>query len=319
LIDPFTDSDDRFLATSLQALRSDDDALLNLGWADLLPYLDHDLEARLAVFALFRAQGRQAVATGALATLMAHPYSSILDLDGTPVAATINLMSSRRGEQTVVIGRPEYGKVLIDRPGQGIGLVDVEAAQFQPIDMPGRLELYRVDIDLADWPNPNPDSQVAAARARSLFLGRIALACDMLGAAESALAIAVEYAGNREQFGQPIGRFQAVRHLLAAARVDCAAVQAVTEQAIDLDRHLPPSYDKIVKAVAGRNSRRVCERALQVLGGIGFTAEHPHHHFHSRVLSLDALLGTSTSLAHDLAVECRTSRTTGSLLTALAR
>jgi Acyl-CoA dehydrogenase, C-terminal domain len=317
-MDPFTDSEDHFLATSRRALASGKDALLNLGWADLLPYLEQDLEARRAVFALFRAQGRQPAATSALATLMAHPYSSIIDLEGTPIAASIDLVSARRGEETVVVGRPEYGKLLIDRPGQGVWLAEVEAVRFRPVDVPGRLGLYRVDVDLEGRPEPIPDSEIAAARARSLFLGRVALAFDLLGAAEAALAIAVEYASDRVQFGQPIGRFQAVRHLLAAARVDCAAVQAVTEQAIVQDGRLPPSYDKIVKAVAGRNGRRVCEQTLQVLGGIGFTAEHPHHHFHSRVLTLDALLGTSTSLAHDLAIECRTAGTPASLLIPLA-
>ena len=58
--------------------------------------------------------------------------------------------------------------------------------------------------------------------------------------------------------------------------------------------------DEVVKALAGRNGRRACDRALQAFGGIGFTAEHEHHHFHSRVLLLDALLGSSAELTHDL-------------------
>lgn len=61
----------------------------------------------------------------------------------------------------------------------------------------------------------------------------------------------------------------------------------------------------MVKALAGRNGRRACERALQVLGGIGFTAEHGHHHLHSRVLALDALLGTSAQLTDGLGARVR--------------
>ena len=68
--------------------------------------------------------------------------------------------------------------------------------------------------------------------------------------------------------------------------------------AFDLDA--PQHFDEIAKALAGRNGRRVCERSLQVLGGIGFTAEQDHHHFHSRVLALDSVLGTSAELARGL-------------------
>jgi alkylation response protein AidB-like acyl-CoA dehydrogenase len=114
------------------------------------------------------------------------------------------------------------------------------------------------------------------------------------------LALAVEHAQAREQFGQPIATFQAVRHLLAWATTDCTALERVAAEAVVLDEAAPQRYGDIAKALAGRNGRRACERALQVLGAIGFTAEHTHHHFHSRVLALDSLLGTSADLTHDL-------------------
>ena len=114
------------------------------------------------------------------------------------------------------------------------------------------------------------------------------------------MALAVDYAGTRIQFGEPIGKFQAVRHILAWARTDRAAIEAVALSARDLDVHAPPRFDEIVKALAGRNGRRACERALQVFGAIGFTAEHEHHHFHSRVLALDSILGSSADLTHGL-------------------
>jgi hypothetical protein len=47
-------------------------------------------------------------------------------------------------------------------------------------------------------------------------------------------------------------------------------------------------------------AKALARRALQVFGGIGFTAEHDHHHHHGRVLALDALLGTSAELTHGL-------------------
>ena len=73
-----------------------------------------------------------------------------------------------------------------------------------------------------------------------------------------------------------------------------------------LDASAPPRYGEVAKALAGRNGRKACERSLQVLGGIGFTTEHEHHHHHSRVLALDALLGTSAGLTRQLGAWLRT-------------
>jgi len=110
-----------------------------------------------------------------------------------------------------------------------------------------------------------------------------------------------------------------VRHLLAWARTDCGAVLELSRQAALLDTAAPPRLDEIAKALAGRNGRRVCERALQVLGGIGFTAEQGHHHFHSRVLALDAVLGSSAELVRGLGAWLRESRTDPELPRALLR
>jgi alkylation response protein AidB-like acyl-CoA dehydrogenase len=166
--------------------------------------------------------------------------------------------------------------------------------------VPGHLSLHEAEVGDGRWPVAIGEADAARARARSVFLGRVAIGLEVLGAAEGALALAVEHARAREQFGQPIAAFQAVRHLLAWATSDCTAVERVVTEAVVLDAAAPSKYGDITKALAGRNGRRVCERALQVLGAIGFTAEHGHHHFHSRVLALDALLGTSAALTREL-------------------
>ncbi len=137
---------------------------------------------------------------------------------------------------------------------------------------------------------------------------RVAAAYEILGAAEGAFALAIDHANGRFQFGQPIGAFQAVRHLLAWAVTDTRAIESVTDLARELDAAAPPRYDEIVKVLAGRNGRRACERSLQVLGAIGFTAELDHHHFHSRVLTLDAVAGTSAELAAALGAWVRAER-----------
>ncbi|MCL9796184.1 acyl-CoA dehydrogenase family protein, partial [Frankia sp. AgKG'84/4] len=212
----------------------------------------------------------------------------------------------RRGERQVVLGDVTGAALLVDRPGHGAVVVGADEIELAPVTVPGQLVVHEVVTDLAGAPATVEESQAGPARARARSLGRLALALEILGAAEGTLTLAVAHAATREQFGKPIGTFQAVRHLLAWAQTDCVALESVTTVAIGLDEDsAPPRHDEIVKALAGRNGRRICERTLQVLGAIGFTSEHSHHHFHSRVLALDALLGSSTELTYALGAWAR--------------
>ncbi|ONH58163.1 acyl-CoA dehydrogenase [Frankia sp. CcI49] len=286
------------------------DPLRELGWFDLLPELA-DRDARVAALTLFRAQGRELAGTRALGALLAQPFLAAAGLPPDAAVATISRTSARRGERLMVVGdvADPAGAIgmagtalLIDRPGHGAAVVPAEEVELWPVAVSGRLELHEVIHGPERWVPTVDEEHAAVARVRARFLGRLAAALEILGAAEGALALAVAYARTREQFGRPIGTFQAVRHLLAWAQTDCVALEKVTTAAAALDgvEAAPPRHDEVVKALAGRNGRRVCERALQVLGGIGFTSEHTHHHFHSRVLALDALLGTSAELTHGL-------------------
>jgi len=279
-----------------------------LGVWDLLPELG-DREARTALFAVFRAHGREFGGSAALGCLMSHPYLEPGAHRPGSVAAVIPRRSARRGDIPLLVGDPSVEHLLIDEPGRGAFVLSIGEVELQPVMVPGRLGLHEVRFDPEARSAILPEDRARHARQRSTFLGRVAVAFEILGAAEGALDMAIEHARTREQFGQPIGTFQAVRHLLAWARTDWAAAHDVARQASALDTAAPPRFDEITKALAGRNGRRICERALQVLGGIGFTSEQDHHHFHSRALALDAVLGTSTRLARELGAWLRASRT----------
>jgi hypothetical protein len=301
------DAEQEYLHAAVGALGAGDAAaaLETLGWWDLLAHLD-DPDVRTAAFAYFRAEGRRLATSPALGGLLAQPYLPGTDLAPGTVVATISRTSPRRGAVHLLVGEPGGRRLLVDGPGHGPVIFAPDAVELRPVDLPGRLALHEVDVD---WSRGAPilrDDEAVAARARSTRLGRVAVALGMLGAAEGAVDLAIDHARDREQFGQPIGRFQAVRHLLAWARTDCVAVDTVLRQAVTLDVAAPPHLDEIAKAIAGRNGRRACERALQVLGGIGFTAEHAHHHHHGRVLALDGLLGTSAELTAAIGSRFRT-------------
>lgn len=302
-----TEIEDEYVAVAAQAVRTSGGAaaLDALGWWDLLADLD-DPGSRAAVFALFRAQGRELAGSAALGGLLAQPYLAGTGLAPGAVVSTVWRRSPRRGLVHVVVGDLDGRRLLVDRPGHGAFVADVDAVELRPIDVPGRLVLHEVAIDWSNATRALNEAAAAPARQRRDFLGRVATALEILGAAEAAVALAIEHAVAREQFGQAIGRFQAVRHLLAWARTDCVAVDAVATKAVALDTSAPPRFDEVLKAIAGRNGQRACQRALQVLGGIGFTAEHDHHQHHGRVLALDALLGTSTTLTSELGAWLRT-------------
>ena len=296
----------QFVRTARDVLRADPSAtaLTTLDWWSLLDQLD-DREARVAAFALFRAHGRELATTPALGALVAAPYLAALGAEAGSAVAAISsaaLHGPASDGALLVVGDVSGRRLLVDRPSSGVSIVEPEDAILHPLDLPGRLQLAVLDtrsrgvaVDPAD---------LALVRRRSTALGRIALADEMLGAAEGAVALAVAYAGVREQFGEPIGRFQAVRHLLAWAHTDCVAIAAVVRRAVllgDAGDEIDTGSDSVIaKALAGRNGRVACERAMQVLGGIAFTAEHDHHHHHSRVLALDGLLGTSADLTLQL-------------------
>ncbi|MDG2029145.1 MAG: acyl-CoA dehydrogenase family protein [Acidimicrobiales bacterium] len=279
--------------------------LTELGWADILAGLG-DPDAFAAAFAIARAQGRALTHSTALGSLAAQPYLEATDLNPGRVVAAIARESRLASRVDVLIGDSIGCLVLVDRPGEGAILVDTDALTLLPIDLPGRLVAHQVSFDGDSCLTEISEDRAAAARVRSVALTRIAAASEMLGAAETVLAMAVQYATDREQFGRPIGTFQAVRHLLAWAETDVVALDAVVRQAIRLGDTAPERFDAVLKALAGRNGRQICERALQTFGGIGFTAEHDHHHFHSRVLFLDGLAGSSAVLTHELGTWLRT-------------
>jgi alkylation response protein AidB-like acyl-CoA dehydrogenase len=131
--------------------------------------------------------------------------------------------------------------------------------------------------------------------------GRILTAAFLVGAAQAALDVAKEYALGREQFGVPIGSFQAVKHLLADMYVRVEMARASTYAAAALaaglgegDADLASCSAKHLAGEAGHVNGRV---AVQVLGGMGFTWDMLPHYFLKRAIVLDQSFGTSSSQA----------------------
>jgi len=107
--------------------------------------------------------------------------------------------------------------------------------------------------------------------------GRLGIAALAVGLAQCALDHAVAYAGEREQFGQPIGRFQGVGFMLADMATAVAASRALYRDAA-ARRDAGEPYGQLAsmaKLSATDTAMQVCTDAVQVFGGYGYTAEYP--------------------------------------------
>jgi alkylation response protein AidB-like acyl-CoA dehydrogenase len=136
---------------------------------------------------------------------------------------------------------------------------------------------------------------------------RLALAfvLDGVGAAEVALDLAVAYAKEREQFGKPIGSFQAVQHLCAdmlrAVELGRAAAYYAAWACDEADAHERHRAVTVARAFAADGFYRVGASAIQVFGGVGFTWEHDIHLFYKRLLTLQHLGGSASDHLEELA------------------
>lgn len=128
-------------------------------------------------------------------------------------------------------------------------------------------------------------------------------AAEMLGAARACLDLAVAHARVRRQFGQPIGSFQAVRHMCADMLVDIENLERLifaAAWAIDADTAEATVWAAATKSEANVLARRVWTNALQVHGGIGFTWEYPLHRVAKRAEALASRFGTTSVLREQL-------------------
>ena len=131
---------------------------------------------------------------------------------------------------------------------------------------------------------------------RILDIGRIAMAAEMLGNAESAFETTIEYLKQRKQFGVLIGTFQALQH--RAAEMFCeieltksavmAAVHGADENSNELQR-----LSSLAKTMAGETLHLVSNEAIQMHGGIGVTDEYDLGFFIKRSRVAEQIFGSS--------------------------
>jgi alkylation response protein AidB-like acyl-CoA dehydrogenase len=186
-----------------------------------------------------------------------------------------------------LVGAAAGAAILVLADGDGAKLVEPGDAELERI---GLIDSTRAYFQVrADGGDPLPGDIAPAVDA-----GMVALAAESVGVAQRALEIAVEYAKEREQFGRPIGAYQAVSHRLADMLWDVEEARSLTYYAAwcaDAQPESLPLAASMAKARASDAAANVTHQAIQTLGGIGFTWEHDIHFFLKRARVSAQLMG----------------------------
>jgi alkylation response protein AidB-like acyl-CoA dehydrogenase len=189
--------------------------------------------------------------------------------------------------------------LVVARTGDGVGVfaVDSDAPGLSCLALPtmdqtrkqARVELDAVPARLLGGPG---DGWPAVSR--MLQVAAVGLAAEQVGGAQRALEMAVEYAKLREQFGRPIGSFQAIKHKCASMLVEVESMKSAAYYglwAAASGSGELPVVASIAKVCCSDGYTMVTSENIQIHGGIGFTWEHPAHLYFKRARSSRVLLG----------------------------
>jgi len=127
--------------------------------------------------------------------------------------------------------------------------------------------------------------------------GKVGLCAEMCGGAQKVLEMSVEYAKVREQFGRPIGSFQAIQHKCANMLVEVESSKSAAYYAawaVANDVAEAPLAAAMAKAYCSDAYRHPAGEGIQIHGGIGFTWEHDMHIYFKRAKSSEVTFGDAT-------------------------
>jgi len=164
----------------------------------------------------------------------------------------------------------------------------------QPGNDPSR-RLFRVAWQASAATRIAAGDTARAHLAAALDRGALATAAQLVGAGQRMVDLAVVYAKQREQFGAPIGSFQAIKHMLATAQVKLEFARPLIYRAAHSLAHAAECRAADVsqaKATAGEAAQQAAKTALQVHGAIGYTWECDLHIWMKRAWALELAWGS---------------------------
>lgn len=253
-----------------------------------------------------RSQWLSAIGAGVLRATVALPPAGPgagappLSLGNGSVSGCLRQVADADGADLVIAAaKSERGRVMVGIPLNQSGVVQrqLEGRDFShsysdlTFDGCGATELSRSDA------NEGIDEVYD--------LAAVGLAAEQVGGAVRCLSACVEYASTRQQFGRPIGSFQAIQHLCAGLAVAIegsrALLHASARAGAEGDEHSFRLLTPLARAAASRVFSDAADNLIHVHGGLGFTWEHDAHLYLRRARSLATWYGTPATW-QDLAV-----------------
>jgi alkylation response protein AidB-like acyl-CoA dehydrogenase len=238
------------------------------------------------------AESAEALLAGGITTVLACPAdtvpgarSAVSRADGVLSGRVPMVLGAGRARRVVVpVSSPE---------GCSLVLVDVD----QPgVEVSGRSLTDRSrtasDVVLDRAAGTTLGGEASAALAAAALRSAVLVAADALGVMERMLDMTVEYAGQRHQFGVPIGSFQAVKHAAAEMLVKVEAARSIVYLAaasVEAGARDAPVHAAAAKAQVTGDASAAADTALTLHGAIGYTWEHELQVFYKRA-KLDAPL-----------------------------
>jgi short/branched chain acyl-CoA dehydrogenase len=204
---------------------------------------------------------------------------------GTPLSKLVTI--------TARTGPDEVSNIVIENGTAGYG-------QSQPLKKMGWRSSDTRELTFTGCRVPEQNLLGARGEGFRQFLeildgGRISVAALGLGMAQGAFEMGLGYARQREQFGRPIGSFQAIQFKLADMATEVEAARNLVYKAAWLKDQGRPFAQQaaIAKLYTGELARRACNESLQIHGGYGFMDEYPISRFYRDAKVLEIGEGTN--------------------------
>ena len=220
------------------------------------------------------------ITAGAVATLA---WTGVTSSDG-----------SLSGSATPVL-HGDVAEILLVTDGAALFVVDPEASGLTRTRLTGMdptIGYARLDFDGVRAVSIAEEATAALSAAHRV--GILATAALQVGCAQRGLDMTVEYAKQREQFGRPIGSFQALKHRMADMLVRVQMARAGAWAAVQAHVHGTPDADRLAAAAGSYCSEAamaVAAETIQLHGGIAITWEHDAHLVFKRAQALHQLFG----------------------------
>ena len=214
------------------------------------------------------------------------------------VVASVDPSLGSRGQATFIVPPATPGLSMGQKfRKHGIRASHTAEVILDDVRVPGRCLVggkEKLDRRLARIREGGRGGEQAAMK--TFEASRPSVAAMAVGIARAALEYACDYAGQRVQFGRPIGQNQGVAFMLADMQASVDAARLLTWRAAWMARHgqqFEHAEGSISKLVAGETAVRVTEQAIQILGGNGYTRDYPVERWHRDAKIFTIFEGTS--------------------------